>query len=148
MTFGFRMSCEQTQKLKLQINLKQRIEINFGDFVSRPKAHCPKCHHKLSEKEILKGFSDSPTVFETTCPKCGAKFLANLIITRKDGKVQKSQVIYLCPQQTLYQIKVWQSKRHGKLGVSFLAKNDRQLFYNIIRHFGTYKEGLKAAKKS
>jgi DNA-directed RNA polymerase subunit RPC12/RpoP len=149
MKLGMRFSQRQSQELelgqKLCLSLKMRQKLHFGDFVSTPKGICPNCRHQLDEKEIKAGFSDDPQELRTTCPNCSHKFLAHLIITRKNEGGKVEEVIYLCKIQALDQLLHIKQKR-GRIGIAYLAKNDRQLFYNIIRHWGSYSLGLKALK--
>lgn len=149
MSLGMHLSQRQSQRLELQqrlsLALKQRQTLHFGNFVSVPQGICPNCKHKLSEKQIKAGFSEDPQEFRTTCPKCFHRFLANLIITRRNGQKKTETVIYLCPHQTLFQMEGIKEKR-GRIGIAYLAKKDRQLFYNIIRYWGSYSLGLKALK--
>lgn len=134
---------KQNQELGQKLTLKQAVSLYFGDFVSTPKGICPECQHQLNEKEIMAGFSENPAEFRTTCPKCKTRFLAHLIITHKGGEKVVEEVAFLCPVQTLDKMRAIKEKR-GRLGVKFLAQNDRQLFYNMIRHWGAYDEALKA----
>ncbi|MFA6355071.1 MAG: hypothetical protein WCW65_01445 [Candidatus Paceibacterota bacterium] len=134
---GLSLSCRPEQR----ISLKQKY---FGDFISVPSALCPKCGHKLNTKEIIAGFSESPIDFNTTCSVCGEKFLSYLIIKDKEsGKEKETEpVIYMCRAQTLFAMEEIKKNR-GKIGIAYLAKNDRQLFYNIIRHFGAYEIAIQ-----
>jgi len=144
---SFRQSQSQRQELKqrLSLSLKQRITQHFGNFITTPRGVCPKCEHKLSEKQIKKGFSNDPQEFRTTCPKCGHRFLAHLIITHKNGRNQTENVVYMCTVQTLEQLQQIKEKR-SRIGIAYLSKQNRQLFYNIIRHWGSYPLGLQALK--
>ncbi len=122
---------------------KDKITRFFGDFTSTPLAVCPSCKHELTDEEIRKGFSTDPLDFNTTCPKCGTRFFASLIIS-VDGRVVE-QITYFCPDQTLHQMKTIKVER-GRIGIVYLGKHDRQLFFNIVRHFRTYNQGLKRLK--
>ena len=130
-------SCKLTQK-QLQIQL-------FDDFIITPHANCTNCNHHLNNDEIIAGFSENPIDFTTKCSKCGTRFLSSLIINfvNKEAKVEK--VTYMCLNQTLHAMKTLKQKR-GRLGIKYLAKNDRQLFYNIIKHFGRYANAIAALK--
>lgn len=144
---------EQSLELEQRLSLSQRQMLSFGDFTTTSYGKCTKCGHELTEKEILAGFSDDPYDFRTTCPKCEEKFLSNLMIKRDDdkdvnsGKEKFEQVTFMCPNQTLNQMKTVKDARNGRIGITYLADHDRQLFYNIIRHWGTYENGLEALKK-
>ena len=132
---GLSLSCRQEQK----ISLNQKY---FGDFVSTTLGLCPKCGHKMITEEIIAGFSESSTDFRTTCPICGEKFLSYLIIKDKLGNEREAEpVVYLCRPQTLFAMEEVKKDR-GRIGIAYLAKNNRQLFYNMIRHFGTYEKAM------
>ncbi len=145
MSFGQGQTQSLSLSLRQRLSLKQQISFHFGNFITTPRGVCLKCGHKLSEKQIKKGFSDDPQEFRTTCPKCGHRFLAHLIITHKNGRNQTENVVYMCTVQTLEQLKQIKEKR-GRIGIAYLAKKNRQLFYNIIRHWGSYPLGLQALK--
>lgn len=140
------MSQRQKQILRQSLSLKQYIEMNFGNFISKPEAICPECGHRLKKKEIIEGFSDNPHELRTTCPKCGHQFLATLIISNPDSKEEIETVSFICPVQTLEKMSEIKKQR-GRLGVTYLAKNNRELFYNMIRHWGTYPKAIKALKQ-
>ena len=140
---GLGQSQRQKQRLTQKLTIKQSQLLYFGDSVSTPKGICPNCKHELNEDEIRAGFSDDPKELRTTCPKCQERFLAHLIIEFKDGETATEQVVFLCPVQTLDQMRAIKEKR-GRLGIKFLSEHDRQLFYNLIRHWGAYDKALKA----
>lgn len=137
------LSCELRQSPKL--TLEERF---FGNFMSLSLAICPSCDYCLSDNEILDGFSNDPYDFKTTCPKCNSKFLANLIIKDKKTGEEKeaTPVILMCEVQTVEAMRVI-IKERGQIGISYLGKNNRQLFYNMIRHWGSYKRALANLKK-
>jgi len=142
-------SQQQSQRLALglkqSLSLKMQQKLHFGDFISTPKGRCPRCGLQLDEEQIKAGFSADPQELRTTCPNCRYKFLAHLIITRKNEGGNVEEVIYLCKIQALEQLLHIKQKR-SRIGIAYLAKNDRQLFYNIIRHWGSYSLGLRALK--
>jgi hypothetical protein len=148
MSFGPRIRQEQSLESKVEHRLSL-AQLYFGNFVSTPNGICPKCNHVLSTDEILKGFSASPTDFNTSCPKCGEKFLSHLIITDKEtGKEKETMsVTFLCSAQTLHKMKIAKAKR-GKIGIAYLSKYDRPLFYNMVRHWGTYEKAMDVLKKN
>ncbi len=133
------MSFNQRQEQKL--SLKQKV---FGDFISTSHAICPACNNQLSDDEIRAGFSNDPHNFDTTCPKCGRKFLSHLIIKDKEtGKEKETEpVIFMCEAQTLYAMRHLKEER-GKIGITYLGKNNRQLFYNMVRHWGSYERAIQ-----
>ncbi|HCB51942.1 TPA: hypothetical protein DEP21_05270 [Patescibacteria group bacterium] len=132
------MSLYQRQVQKL--SLKQKV---FGNFISISRAICPNCNHQLDDNQIIAGFSNDPYDFHTTCPKCRKKFLSYLIIRDSETNEEKelTPIVFMCKVQTLQAMKTIKEKR-GKIGISYLGKNNRQLFYNMIRHFGTYGNSI------
>jgi hypothetical protein len=139
LSFGF------SQRLEQKLSLKQK---HFGDFVSIATGICTNCVYELSPEEILAGFSSNPLDFFTTCPKCGQKFLSHLIITEKSTGEEKETepVIFMCEAQTLHAMREIKNKR-GRIGIAYLAKNNRQLFYNMVRYWATYELAMEQFKK-
>jgi CRISPR/Cas system CMR-associated protein Cmr1 (group 7 of RAMP superfamily) len=135
------LSLSFTQRQEQKLNLEQKV---FGNIITVSQGICPICNHQLSDKEILKGFSKDPYDFNTTCPKCGKRFLSYLIIKDKETEEKKETVpvVFMCQEQTLHAMKEIKEKK-GKIGVAYLGKNNRQLFYNMIRHWGTYKSAIQ-----
>ena len=136
----FKPTLQQAPKLTIQ-------QKHFGDFVSESLGRCPKCKHLLDDKEIRAGFSEDPRDFRTTCPKCGEKFLAHLIIKDPvtDKKKEVEKIVFMCPAQTLSAMKKLLATR-GKIGIAYLAKHNRQLYYNMVRHWGCYEKAYQACK--
>ena len=138
------LSCGFCQRLEQKHSLKQ---MHFGDFTSTATGVCPKCKYELSSDEIIVGFSSSPTDFFTTCPKCQQRFLSHLIIKAKSTGEEKEteRVVFMCEAQTLHAMKEIKDKR-GRIGIAYLGINNRQLFYNMIRHWATYEAAMKVLK--
>ena len=42
---------------------------------------CPECKRELSDREIRGGWTDRPTDYTTTCPKCGDRFAAQFVVS-------------------------------------------------------------------
>jgi len=128
---------------KLEVKLKL-VQDYFGDFISTPHGVCPNCKHELSSDEILAGFSTNPYDFNTTCPKCEEKFLSHLIITDKktDKEKELTPVIFMCQAQTLQEMETIKKERK-RIGIAYLGKNNRQLFYNMVRHWGSYEKAIQ-----
>ena len=42
---------------------------------------CPECRRELSDREIRAGWTDRPTDYTTTCPKCGDRFAAQFVVS-------------------------------------------------------------------
>ena len=133
--------------LGLDLSLQQRLSLKlecFPDFISKPSGICPTCRHDLTDKEIRKGFNSDPIDIKTMCPKCGTRFTSQLIIEEHE-RDSGFKVDYLCEIQTLHRMSVIKHHR-GKLGIRWLSDHYRPLYYNIVRHFGTYENGLKELK--
>lgn len=98
-----RMSAEMRLKVETKLNklMMSLISAVRGEKY-KSEAECPKCSRKLKPLEILKGFSDDPTDFRTTCPKCGERFSARLVCRDATGSIS---VAFYCPSQTLDQLR-------------------------------------------
>lgn len=127
--------------LRQKITLEQKL---FGIFKLESLGTCPKCWYTLTEKEILNGFSDDPYDFKTACPICGENFLSNLIVKDKETGENKElePITFMCPDQTLEAMRDIMKER-GRIGITYLRKNNRQLFYNMVKHFGSYAKALQ-----
>lgn len=127
--------------LQQKITLEQKL---FGTFTLESLGTCPKCGHTLTEHEILNGFSDDPHDFKTACPVCGENFLSNLIV--KDNETEESRelepITFMCSDQTLEAMRDI-IKERGRIGITYLGKYNRQLFYNMVKHFGSYAKALQ-----
>ena len=132
---------ELRQELKTRITLQHEL---FGDFVITPKGQCHQCGHVMSNEEIMKGFTDDPFDFRTTCYKCGHRFLTHLIITDpKSGDDKEAMpVIYMCKIQTLHALRQVKAAR-GRVGIKHLANHNRQLFYNMTKYWGSYQTAMR-----
>ena len=122
----------------------QMRQILTIDYKITPLAICPDCKYVLDEDEIKDGWSDSPTDYNTTCPKCKHRFLSVLVLQAKNKK--RREVIYLCLIQVNEKI-----KKMIKAGVDldnepFVARYYPSVFWSIVRHFGTFEGGLNEHK--
>ena len=132
------LGLELCQKLSLKLKC-------FPDFISTPKGVCPTCRYILTDEEITKGFSSDPIDIKTTCPKCSTRFTSKLVIDEHE-RDNDFEVDHLCRDQTLHRMSVIKHC-NGRIGIKWLSDNYRPLYYNIVRHFGTYENGLKALKE-
>jgi len=130
----------ESVRLEQKITLRQK---HFGDFICTTNAVCPDCKRIVNTEEIMAGFSDNPYDFNTTCPNCKKRFLSHLIITDKEtGKGKELfTVVFMCQAQTLEQMKIIKKER-GRIGIAYLAKHNRHLFYNMIKHWASYEKAL------
>ena len=136
-SFGQRQRQRLTQSQVMILRIKKTKITPNGD--------CPKCNRNLTEEEIKAGWLNDVADFTTKCPDCGTRFQATLILTEK-GRVINS-ITYLCGSQLFHRLKKVQRGKSKKLGKHFLYKNHPTLLWNLVRHFGTYEEGLKVFKK-
>ena len=90
--------------LRLEPRLELKHQLQLEIITTKPKAICPKCKHKLSRKEVADGFTNSFTDMRTTCPKCGTRFLADLLYEfgKKVKKTTKQKVTFMCVDQLFY----------------------------------------------
>ena len=140
---------EMCQTLKIVQKQKQSLthrrllkQINLT--VITPEGNCPKCGHELTEDEIRAGWTTNPIDFTTQCPSCQTRFEANLLLTLEGKNVGTHT--YLCKEQLFAELEQSQRGRSKILGKVFLAKKKPHLLWNLIRHFGTYEDGLAKFK--
>jgi len=129
--------------LSQSLTLRQRIALLIQETVITPDGVCPGCGHKLSEEEIQAGWRNDPRDYTTKCPKCSKRFVALLRLTDNEKKEIGSHN-YLCRIQLFAELKSVQRGKSGRLGMYFLTEKHPELFWNMIRHFGSYKLGLEA----
>ena len=123
----------------------RRTENPFGHFQYEEVAVCPTCRHGLTADEIEAGFTTNVFDLTTGCPVCQTRFLAHLIIS-VDGE-ETERVHYICPDQTLQQMKELLAEQ-GEIDITYLALYNRQLYYNIVAHFGDFRSGLLKLEES
>lgn len=123
----------QTQA-QLLTRLQLVLAIHGEDY--SPTAQCPLCSHKLKPLEILKGFLDDPIDRTTKCPSCEARFTAKLIAR---GQASTVELLFLCAQQTLYEL-----KRIRLLTPEALEKEEPAVYRSAIFHFGSIHGAYKA----
>ncbi len=111
MHLGFEHRVEQRHELSQRLTHAQRLEVGHrlveiqwelaqelaGEQYSA-RGQCPGCEHRLTAREILAGFSRSPTDTTTRCPKCKMRFQSLLIAF---GRGSSIEVNFYCPSQTL-----------------------------------------------
>lgn len=129
------------QRIEQRFSLKQELIAaihDSGELIYRPNATCPKpgCGHKLTAVEILRGFRPVPTDPTTCCPKCKTRFQARLLA---QGGLATVEIWFLCPCQTLSQLRFWQSQ--GKRWED-LEKGQQGVYRSALIHFGSLKSAL------
>lgn len=130
------------QRLAQRLDLRQEllaVIYDDGRLIYHPNATCPKpgCGHKLTAVEILRGFRPVPTDPTTCCPKCKTRFQARLLAS---GGLATVEIWFLCPCQTLSQLRFWQSE--GKRWED-LEKGQLGVYRSALIHFGSLKAALK-----
>jgi len=138
------LQLEQKQLLTHRLLLKQEV----AQAKIEPDTACPKCKRKHSDEELREGWNDDPYDFTTQCKNCEHRFIAILDVEGDSTKVPVGSFHYLCPDQlhTALEDLLEYTKRRN-LGTKFLLDNRPDLFWNMIRHNGTYELGLKSFKK-
>ncbi len=134
-----------SHRLETRYELRHEVYKMIDSTIIMPDSTCPKCGHDMTEDDVRAGWRSDPTDFTTECPKCHTRFEAHLLLTR-DGKSVGTHV-YLCPDQLFYGLLQVQRGVSRRLGVVFLAEKHPHLLWNMIRHFGTYKAGLREFRK-
>ena len=132
-----RLSAEQRIAVQTQI-LTIRLEL-IGMLRAeqyRPRAECPGCRHLLTPLEIIKGFSRDPNDFNTTCPSCNTRFLAQLRRYIDDASHQ--EYLFYCKIQALEKIRII-----GEIAPSALLEQSPALYYSLIAHCGTLTAAYK-----
>lgn len=124
----------------IMMELKPKLSLSM--FKSIPEAICPSCGFEMNDGEIIEGFLNNHFDTTTQCINCLKRYEASLIIYENGTKFK---VPYICKDQTLYSLKSMQKYRR-RIGERFLYKNSKGLYYNVIRYFGTYHNGMEALK--
>ena len=124
------------QRLKADHQLvEQRMQ--FAQFLHGEsyyqRGKCTSCKRRLSSREILEGFSNSPTDTTTMCPHCKTRFQPRLIAWGRDA-TSNIEVLYYCPVQTLYALRGQESKRPEDL-----AKTLPGVYQSALLHFGSLR---------
>ncbi|OGL97317.1 hypothetical protein A2318_02475 [Candidatus Uhrbacteria bacterium RIFOXYB2_FULL_45_11] len=139
MSFEFGFSLSQHHRLEQRLSLKQTLRLRLEHAVITPRAICSVCRYALTESDIKIGWLDDRFDITTECPTCHARFIAELDIDEPNGN---ALVHFLCPQQLFHRVNQILKGRQ-RVGIGFLQTHP-ELFWNWIRHFGTYDLGRKA----
>lgn len=138
MSFGLGLSMRHHQQLSERQMLRHRLQYA----VITPCAMCPACRYTLTESDIKIGWRDDRFDITTECPTCHVRFIAELDIDEPNGN---ALVHFLCPQQLFHRVDEILKGRQS-VGIGFLQAHP-ELFWNWIRHFGSYDLGRKAFLK-
>ena len=115
--------------------LKQELIETIHGLRYSPLATCPKCGKKLSEHEILTGFTNNPYDLRTTCPNCQHRFESRL---RHYGERSSIYVSFMCPAQAIHGL--------GKIGLLTETELQREfpmVYQSCKYHFGSLKTAYK-----
>lgn len=132
---------EQRQVLSLQQRLSIEIKLfqTHEDLVNalrgnnfRPMCVCTGCGHRLSNLEIIQGFSSDVTDYMTQCPRCQTRLRA---VLTTGGVAGSAEIWMYCPAQTLDQIKY-----RGIFEPDEWRKKHAAVYHSAIYHFGSLKK--------
>ena len=141
-------SQRQEQRQEQRFTLEQRLQIANAMFTLRmdlmeavngerfePRAVCPQCEYSLAPTEILNGFNQDPTDYQTTCPKCRRRFEPRL---RRFERAGSTEVPFYCPTQTLAQLRSCQPLPFEEFRRQYPA-----VCHSAKVHFGTLTNAFK-----
>jgi hypothetical protein len=129
-----------SQALSLSVSIAQLqyrrdlVEALHGEKFN-PKGKCPKCEHRLSDYEIMKGFRDDPSDYTTACPMCKHRFLPHLY--HAIGLGGSTEVAFYCPAQTLQQM-----PKLANMPLDDLRTHHAAVYYSAVAHFGGLKQAF------
>lgn len=144
MSIGHRISMRHsltiTPAIRLQIShylfgLRMELVQALRAEKYEPQAECPKCHHKLTPVEILRGFNRDPNDFTTACSSCGHRFEPRLICF---GEGTSVELPFWCRSQILHHLEgkiTWPPEQ--------LAREEPAVYRSAIVHFGTIKAAFR-----
>ena len=126
------------QKLKIQnriLSLRLQLIGKIHGETYKPHAICPKCFRRLTLLEIIKGFKRDVNDYTTKCPRCGDRFEPKLSCK---GKAYSITLPFLCPMQTLDQMKGKEKKSPTEIRESYPT------IYSCANvHFGGLAQAFK-----
>lgn len=143
---GLSLSPRLVQRHELRLTHAQRLEIGHRLIQTRmelaqaihgetynQRGECIGCDYRLTPREILEGFCDSPTDTSTQCPRCKTRFQP-VLIAWGHGMATSIQVLYYCPEQTLHALNGQETKRPEEL-----AKDLPGVYESALLHFGSLR---------
>ncbi len=144
MSIGHRLEQRITQRLSIsqrqavyiaQLSLRRGLTDALHDEQYEPRAVCDKCHHVLTDAEIMKGFNDNPRDYTTGCPACQHRFEPSLVHKTVSGSIQRA---FFCPLQTL-------DRLAGLIQTPLeeLVSKHGSVYYSAVAHFGGIKQAFK-----
>ena len=141
---GLSMRQDMSPKLEQKTSVKIALALRLSQTRISPIGNCSNCGYVLTKDEIQRGWRNDPTDFTTQCPSCGHRFVASLILIRSGEEEDVERVEYLCPQQLFAELEKVQRGTSKRLGKLYLYNTNPHLLWNMIYHFESYEEGLKA----
>lgn len=144
MTLGLRMSMSlrqtqtirqaplQRQYLSLRLELIQAL---YGDLYT-PEGECPNCGNILTPEEILKGFSDDPRDYDTTCTRCEVRFAPSLKHVSEQGS--KTLIPFYCGVQSIDVLR----QHYMESDPLEILKKNPGAYRSAIFHYGSLKNAF------
>lgn len=137
-----RLTVAQRQDIVLSLRL-ELLHILRGEH-SKPHAICPKCDHRLTAAEILRGFGEDPYDFTTTCPResCAAQFEAQLHCYIGTNGLSRAEMRFYCPSQTTHRL----TEALCSLSPEEFRTKEPSLYFSALTHFGTLKRAFEEVR--
>lgn len=123
--------------LEIMIGRQQQMlrQLTGGDY--HPNGVCPRCEHRLTPAEIIKGFTSDPFDYTTKCPVCNYRFQPELTaLTASGGRISYH---FYCSTQTLEQLQ----DVSPSLTKEELRREHGAIFYSAVFHFGSIGAAFK-----
>ncbi len=144
------MKLNLTQRLTLAQRLETRHALRLELLQTlhgahgKPDATCPKCHHRLTTIEILRGFGDSPNDFTTRCPleSCAIRFEARLHCYIGTSGLSRVEMLFYCPSQTTHRL----TPELSRLSPDEFRIQAPSLYFSALTHFGTLKRAFEEVR--
>lgn len=134
------------QRAELRLTHAQRLEVGHRLIQARmelaqaihgqtynQQGNCTGCGYHLTPREILEGFSESPTDTTTRCPRCKTRFQP-VLIAWGQGRHSSIEVKYYCPDQTLHALRGQEGS-----GPEELAQKLPGIYQSALLHFGSLR---------
>ncbi len=132
-----RLSMTQSHMIQLEmLNRRRNLAAAVSGTKYEPKGTCPRCAYKLNHLEILKGFLPDPLDITTKCPRCEERFKPKLYADV--NLAGRSELAYLCPEQTLAQISGWH-----ELSPREIEQKSTAAYHSAMVNFGSLKAAFE-----
>ena len=131
---GLRLSPRLEIGHKIELKLIQRYEMV-------PQTTCPFCGRVV--KPAKENWVSSSTDCRMICSSCGKMFQGLLQIFDQEG-IDVGTYHFLCPDQTLYEMKRILSRTKRKyLGEKFLHDKYPEVYFSLLKNFRAYRKARK-----